>query len=471
MDTILDDYLPNFVSFKNEIAEAEVLELTDSFKVLGNIESSEESDNENICVENSSSTSSGSDLENEDNATSEEDDVPCDVDEGVSDNVVLSKNVPIPSWLLEEARVCNMCPSINTLLLLRIYFYSPQVEDYEYSWAGSATLPILQVIAGLLGLPTIEYWYRMKNRYVSSQLSSVNSISELNFPELNVLNLLPHSDKRTILFSALKIENDTVLDGCVDDWKLFFMSIIYWLKTNEEPSIKYWHIHALIITFITVNVIGGKVGLFWNKKTFLKKFRTKINFALKNSALKIDSGECHNIIEALKVVTLDDCLIALDCLIPYFHIDEKLNRNSRTFSRSTLHIYARLQSTFELAVTLNSLLLQPFKRCHLGNFYNGTFLYNFTVNFKTRTNILSYIENLLGKAPSILNLYYAVYNSLITLLPSTPKQIVKQKRSKTKTKIVLVNSECCIDETSDVEEFNDCNNRYSLLNNQCFVHK
>ncbi|XP_014288558.1 protein asteroid [Halyomorpha halys] len=471
LESTLNDYLPEYIGDKNNIQSEEVLELINSFNSLCCTESSEESDNESVSSkELLGSSSDNPDSEVEEELEENESDVSSDEASVKNIDVTVPKNLLIPSWLLHESRLGNMCPSINTLLSIKVYFYCPQVEDYESDWAGSISLPILQVVLGLLGLSSINYWYRKKSKYVNSLLLSVKSVSGLDFPELDVLHMLSPSEKKLIIFKTLDVENPSILQSFPREWHLLLMSIVFWSKANES-SIKYWHLHALIITIITINVIFRQVGPCWQKKTFLKKYGSKMKILLKNNVPKSLPFECKSTIEAIEMVTSDDCLIALDGLIPYFHVDENLNRNSKRFSRNIVHTYAQLQSTFELGVTLNSLLSHPFKRSHLGNFYNGTFLYNFTVNFKGRTNVLSYMQTLLGKAPSVLNLYIAVYNNLMLLIPDPPKQVVKVKKPKKRKEIKEVKMETCNEEMSDTDSFNDANNRYCLLSSQVIVNR
>lgn len=475
LESCLSDYLPEYIANRNNQQSQEVLGLINSFNSLHCTENSEESD-ESVCS-TKSLTLDSDDSVSEDTLSSE---VEVELEENESDvlsedesvmkcDVTHSKHT-IPTWLLQESRMCNVSPFINTLLSLKVYFYCPQVEDYECEWAGSISLPILQVLLGLLRLSSINYWHRRKSKYVNSQLLPVDSISGLGFPELDVLNILPLSKKKLIIFKTLDVENTSILQSFPCEWHLLLMSIVFWNKTNES-SIKYWHLHALIITIITINVICKKVGPCWQKKTFLKRHGSKLKTLLKNEVTKSQSVQCKSTIEAIEMVRFDDCLIALDRLIPYFHIDETFNRNSKRFSRGIVHTYAQLQSTFELADALNSLLSCPFKRSHLGNFYNGTFLYNFTVNFKGRTNVLSYLHSLLGKAPSVLNLYITVYDSLILLIPDAPKQVVKIKKLKKRKEIKIVRNESGNEEMSDADSFNDSNNRYCLLSSQVIVNR
>lgn len=442
LESTLSDYLPEYISNENNQQSQEILELINSFNLLSCPDNPVESE-ESVCSEKSLTLDSD-DSASVDNINGE---VEVELEENESD--VLS----------EDESDTN-----------RDVSHPKNVEDYDCEWAGSISLPILQILSGLLRLPSVNYWSRRKSKYVHSQLIPVYSISGLEFPELDLLNILSPSKKKLIILKTLGVENTSILQGFPSEWHLLLMSVVFWNKANES-SIKYWHLHALIITIIATNVIFKKVGPFWQKKTFLKRHGSKLKDLLKKEQPKNQSALCKSTIEAIEMVSFDDCLIALDCIIPYFHIDETLNRNSKRFSRSIVHAYAQLQSTFELAVTLNSLLSYPFKRCHLGNFYNGTFLYNFSVNFKGRTNILSYLQSLLGKAPSVLNLYTTVYDSLILLIPDAPKQIIKTKKPKKRKEVIEVRNESENEEMSDVDSFNDSNNRYCLLSSQVIVNR
>lgn len=469
LNTPLDAYLPDEVT--RQFRSENVSEMIEEFKMLSVWNGLTDSDGEESDYEpNIDETHNIQDDKLNESCSSFSEDSDSDSESGLIPedecNAYLTteqnkKTALFPSWLLEESRKGNVCPSINTLLLLKIYFYVPQVEDYELPHAGIITLPILQVIIGLLELEQISYWARFKGRYIGTRLEPIKFNAEITFPKLSELNKLSHFERRNVILKTLLVEGDELIESFLPDWQLYIASIVYWMKRNDNPNIRPWHVHALLMTLLVVNVICSKIGTFWQKKTFMNRYGSKLKVLAKRTLSKQEHSD-GTIIGAINAVSEDDCIIAMEYLIPYFHIDDNLNRRSRNFSRNTIHLYAQLQSCFDLANTLNSLLLMPLRRSNLSMFYNGTFLYNFTANFKSRSNILSYVENLFSKAPSIAIVYKIVYDKLNSLIPSAPKQKVKVKRNKRKVERVQ-EVEKDIPDASDNEEFLDNNNKYSVL--------
>lgn len=363
-----------------------------------------------------------------------------------------------PEWYLDEFRQVNICPSLNTLISLRAYFSDPQVEDYLLPHAGNIALSILLGISFYLGLENISYWSRIKSHYRVMRLEAADKSIIVNKPKLSLLYSLGDSQKEQIVYDALKIDRVNYLEGFPSEWKLYIMSVVYWLKKRDRPLIKPYHLHALIVTLITVCVIGSKIGHFWKRKTFLCRFGKKLTTREVNETtnLKVTSVK-----EAIEDVSEGDCVRAMDSLIQYFQVDN-FGRRSNNFSRETIHLFGQLQSTFDLAVTLNTLLLLPFKRSNLSMFYNGTFLYNFTVNLKKRTDIVSYIEYLFRDQPAIVILYKIICDAVSNMYENLPTQKIKKRKPKNRKKTERTDSEVVFEDNSD-DDFEDLNNKFCAL--------
>uniref|UniRef100_A0A023EZ07 Putative asteroid n=1 Tax=Triatoma infestans TaxID=30076 RepID=A0A023EZ07_TRIIF len=376
-------------------------------------------------------------------------------------------NFKIPHWLLERSRRCQMAPQIITLFTLNSYFCVPQMEDCSLPHAGEIGLPLLRIIGGLvLDKSSVRYWYRHSfSDYRCKLIETLKYFKNGELPELFALSEVSTDDRKTILLDTMKVERGEFLDSYPEDWRLLIICLVYWIKSKE--TVNPCHIHAVILMLIAVNICQTKIGFFRKTKLFVRKYGAKLKSLEKiraNVTAKYVENGNKSIIQQLSEITVDDCLLVFQIILSNFSVDTGLKERPRSFSRTLVHIFAELQTVLDLGQTLNSLLLQPYKRLEISKFYNGTFLYNVAANLKRQSEIINYLEKLFKKSPRLLNLHMTLYTALAQFTSWTvtePKKLHKKRHKKRREKT---------DDSSELEEvneeigtFHDVNNKFSLL--------
>ncbi|KAJ8918390.1 hypothetical protein NQ315_008086 [Exocentrus adspersus] len=211
---------------------------------------------------------------------------------------------------------------------------------------------------------------------------------------------------------------------------------------------------------------GQNVGMCSTRKELDKKIN-KLNASPTNIKKTIRSDKT-GIIDALENISYNDSLMALDRLYSNFHMDVKMETNHRLFDRNVVHSMAQFQSCLLHLKYLNNLLNLPFASFIASDIFNGTFIYNLTINFMKRPNLDNYIALIFKDSPTVLDSVTLVIkeirriceNSVICTAP--PRRRRKKKKRKEADVVKNCDSEDCSD--SDKEECClDPNNKYSAL--------
>lgn len=269
---------------------------------------------------------------------------------------------------------------------LEDFFSTPQPENYELPYAGEPYTVLLRYIGGLLlGKTDIQYWHRQhRNKYERVTIETITGSPACDpFPPLENLDALPLEDRRAI-FNDIMFVTDSNIEGVPENLKLYIIAVNYWLQNDKYSEIKPHHVHAVIMMMVTMLVIDETIGHHRQRKTFIKKYGQAVSKISKSreqlGRMKV-IPVVDDLIQAISSVKKDDCILIFDSLLQYFHVDRQM-KNSRHFSSSLVHSFARLQCCLQFVSMLNAVLCSPYEDMKIHKFYNGTFLYNIASNLK-----------------------------------------------------------------------------------------
>ena len=403
-----------------------------------------------------------------------------------------------PDWFKENLRCGKLPRCFINMLVHHIYFSAPQVEDFSLPFSHKISLPLLCVIFGLLTAGKVTHGAKL--HYIAYKenaqlqtlilLPTYGTATMNEFLPLENLPALPVSVRRNLLYDVVGFDaNDILLlQGFPDDWKVFIIALIYWGRNVCQPSLTVHHIHAILFSIISLNVVDIHAGYCRSKQALSKKNGGKIKKHVKSQNVQENEykasygtfqsasngpaemfkcdvtghyGSGHgSVTEALAAVSSEECFYIVETMLPYHQVDECLKSSPRLFCVSVVHIFAQFQSCLLHVMHLNALLNLPFIQCNVANFYSGTLMYNAYLNFKKESNVEDYIvTSLLKCVPTIAALYRVMVASVMDFLPklTVKQQKKRRKRRKEKTKPKCHNETVLSDEhipkiQSNIEE-------------------
>jgi len=372
-----------------------------------------------------------------------------------------------PDWFKENLRCGNLPRSFINMLVHHIHFSAPQVEDFLLPFSHRISLPLLCVIFGLLTAGKVIHETKLQYiAYKDAQLQTLillptcGTATMNEFPPLENVPDLPISVRRHLVYDVVGFDaNDIlVLQGFPDDWKIFIIALIYWGRNVSQPSLTVHHIHAILFSVISLNVVDRHAGYYRPKKALLKETGSKLKKYVKSQNLQDNeyassSGTFHSanretaeifesahygsgystVTETLAAVSSEECFCVAENILPYHQVDERLKSSPRLFYVSVVHMFAQFQSCLLHVMHLNAVLNLPFIQCQVANFYSGTLIYNAYMKFKEQSNVGEYVITYVLKCvPTIAALYSIMVASVMDFLPQLTVKHGKKRRKRRK---------------------------------------
>lgn len=384
----------------------------------------------------------------------------------------------IPNWLLVSARRGKIQSCVFDILCLNQYFFPPQVEDYSQSPSHNISLKILGALVGLLlghSEGYVKYWTRKGSRLDWYTVDPILETTSVTFP---TLDKLPNLDERQRLSVLLEVADINIsLQQFPEEWHLFVLAILFWLKNMKEPAPSESHLHTLIMCLLGIYTIDSNIGVHRNKQTFTKKYKnylgklTEVRSKEKETAKESKNEKPqHELVDpniALGNVARDDCITIFESILPYHHLSEQLKVKPKLFCSSTIHAFSQFQSCLFHLLVLNSVLNFPLKETKIHQMFSGTFVYNMFTNLSKRNNIIAYVETFFQQSPTLLNLYKALIQSFYSILGENclrrkPAKVNRKKKKNMRFKNEKEN-ESISEKVAEEEEFFDENNMFSKL--------
>ncbi|XP_067006897.2 protein asteroid [Anabrus simplex] len=415
-------------------------------------------------------------------------------------NMSVESEVSFPPWFLTRFQQGDFSSCLIDMITHKTYFMSPQVDDSSLRHSHAISLPVIQVIFGLLvahqGLSyDVCLTYYARDSYGQPKkftLSPLYRTATVSFPKLDNLPDLPTVKRELILLECLNFDSEDkqAFEDFPPQWRLFLISLVFWARNCTEPLLTNCHIGAILCSLIALNLVDSQAGYFRSRKVLMKKQGPNLKKILNSRCLKLDEDSCKNketinitnkdaldeeshpeqdLTKILSSVSIDDCLLLVETFFPFHQIEEKLKGSIKLYSTITVHAFAQFESCLFHIMQLNALLGFPFLHCQVAHFYSGMFVYNAFANFKKRSDALAYIMLLISQAPSVRVLFKKLYLCVMDLLPniSTLNKCTRRRR-KGKVKHKTCGDEEEVDgvesnTTSEEEFYIDSNNKFSAL--------
>lgn len=406
-------------------------------------------------------------------------------DNADNDEELSCDSIGVPFWLLDYARKGKIQSCVIDVVNLKQHFFPPQVEDHSLVSSHHISLKLLSAIVGLLlgkSDSFVKYWTRNGAHLDWYTVDPIYESNSFIFPPCSEVLTISSSKKLCAILDIAEVSIN--LQSFPNEWQLFVVAILFWLKNMNQPAATESHLHTLAMCLVAIFTIDSKIGVHRNKPTFTKKYknylsklvesRSKASKSSKVLSNTLTSSSNHENVEdnvklALNEVTHDDCVLMFEAILPYHHLSEQIKAKPKQFCLVTVHAFAQFQSCLFHLMVFNSVLGFPLQEPSISRLYSGTFAYNMFVNLSKRNNISAYVETFFQGAPSLLNLYKSVIGILkasISDVGLCTKYAKKGPKRRKKPKEPAMDQPTTLnieDEKEDDTVFFDDNNIFSRL--------
>ncbi|XP_054281710.1 protein asteroid-like [Macrosteles quadrilineatus] len=388
----------------------------------------------------------------------------------------------VPYWLLDFARKGKIQSCVFDILTLQQYFFLPQVEDFTLPPSHLISLKLLNAIVGLLQGENgnlVKYWTRNGSQLCSYNVEPITATPTSQFPQCERIPDISQDIRKALILEVAEADLD--LTSVPEDWHLFLIALVFWLKNMKQPAPSEAYLHTMVMCLVGIYTVDSSIGVYRNRQTFMRKYRNFLNKVVEarsrekpklkdsNEESKIENEiESSDLSNQLKSVSSEDCVLIIETILPYHHVSEQVKMKPKLFCLSTVHAFAQFQSSLLHLMILNSILGYPLKDCFVSKLFSGTFVYNVFQNFSKRNNIGLYVETLLRTSPSLLKLYKSLvcylqkYLNSVALIENPTKSRRKKKKDNKRLKLEQSHERRPEEEESS-EMFIDDNNRFSGL--------
>nr|XP_026488784.1 protein asteroid [Vanessa tameamea] len=361
----------------------------------------------------------------EDEEGSQEDDEEAVIDE---------KLELIPPWLAEKIRRGQIPYTYLNLYVHHLHVCNPQAEDFTEKDCFLCTLPILRYAFDILtdfSHDDCVYVCRENYGYKKIIVGKEHAIPrplDVPFEEINDEQLKLYFQH----FLNLKLPNLNlaVIEMLPLNFHLFMISILYWVSTCSVPVA---HVHSLIMSYITLEVIDEKTGtargsyLFNNRNAKkleeLRKIPTSI--AISDDELFLNKNK----------VKYEDCLIAASIILKHFEIDDSIRKRPKSYDIKKIHSFAQFQCILHQINSLNILCGSPFEMTRYSKCYNGVLIYNIALKLEKQADPVKFLQDYIKGATTVILFYKSicsVYKQLLEEMNLSNVQWSKRKRNRGK---------------------------------------
>lgn len=306
----------------------------------------------------------------------------------------------LPHWLEQNYRRGTVNSEVMTIITLKKIFFKVQLENYEKPPYYEVSFKILERIFGILfGKNDSISTFGRKNGLNIGQYKIKPYITSPYIP-LADLNKTDLEYRKNIILNLIGLKK---FNGIPKEWELFVLILFYWIiHTNNHKS---KHMHALVVSAITLNII--------------KKIETNSQSKTLENNIGISIIE-----ENIAKVKQEDCRNAMKIMSTLFEVDQY---NDKHLYYKVIHPFAQFQSCVYFFMILNSLLDFPYDQCRIENFYKGSFLYNLCVKMETCDPEVYVSQQLFMESVSLNNVYKSILSHFEILL------VVPKKRTNSGT--------------------------------------
>ncbi|CAH0557936.1 unnamed protein product [Brassicogethes aeneus] len=340
------------------------------------------------------------------------DNIEEDIDEEIKDtesdedtisgiyNKDLMKN--LPEIFFEKYRDCTLPPSFMDMVVQHKYYCIAMLEDYSLKPAHFISFPIVSAIFKIINHNSKEnFTVVARCKTMESTYENYNvPLPEKSLPCFMDIQTMDEISRKHLMLEILNIDK-SFIDNCLNhfptSWQILLIALKYiYAKTKTYT----FYSNSLILCAIILNYFDPKIG--YNRST--SAFDNKYGKTVKH--LKAKLQDFNSITSGLDSITKDEAILCMDGIISHFQMNPKIMEDKLLYKRHTIHDLAEIQSCILHLVYLNLLLNCPYNIFMIYKFYNGTFMYNMSENFKKKqSNLDEYMKTLLQKCPNVLKIF------------------------------------------------------------------
>ncbi|XP_045459254.1 protein asteroid-like [Melitaea cinxia] len=336
----------------------------------------------------------------------------------------------IPAWFAEKIYCEKIPPVYLNLYAHHLQICNPQAEDFTERDSFLCSLSIVRLAFDILTDFSYDYCYyvsRAKEGYKRIKISKQYSIPrpfDVSFKEMN--------DEQLKLcfkyFLHFKLSNLDLplIEMLPSNFQLFMISMLWWIASCSVPEA---HVHSLIMSYITLEVIDEKTGTARGHNRFNKRHAEKLEEIRKNK-ISYEAAENELFLNNNKVQH-DDCLIAASAILKLFEIDDSIQKNPKSYDIKRIHSFAQFQCVLHQMNSLNTLCSKPFESTIFSKCYNGILIYNIALKLQKYPDPLSFFDEYIKDATTVLLFYksiYSIYKKLVTIMRLSTVQWSNMKR-------------------------------------------
>ncbi|XP_034850502.1 protein asteroid homolog 1 isoform X3 [Mirounga leonina] len=343
-------------------------------------------------------------------------------------------NLDLPEWVLVALAKGQLSPFISDALVLRRTILHTQVENMQQPNAHRVSLPIRQIIYGLLlnASPHLENmsWDALPSQPLAfSEMERINKniktsiVNAVELPkdhsDLSKLTELSLAKRQILLLDTLKVKR-TVLESIPSSLKLPISVSCYWLQHTESKA-KLHHLQALLLGMLM--------------------------------------GPLHAIITSPDKEDLREDGARM--LYEEFQRVKEQTRPGTRLDLDTAHIFCQWQCCLQMGMYLNQLLSTPLPEPDLTRLYSGSLVHGLCQQLLTSASV----ESLLSMCPKAKQLYEHLFNATRSYAPAElflPKGKSNSKKRRQK-KHSTSWSKNRVGTTSDTRCLYEGSNRFGLL--------
>ncbi|XP_034984668.2 protein asteroid homolog 1 isoform X2 [Zootoca vivipara] len=312
-----------------------------------------------------------------------------------------AKKLELPPWILTALAKGLIAPFISDALILKRTILHVQVENMQRPSAHAISLPIRQIIYGLLlgvskrsastslGKAPTHVFHEfdrvqraLKKSFVQAAALSGHFCSD--HYSLNTLREVPLADRLILLLETLGVTGSILEPAPCHLW-LPLAVTCYWTQ-HSEPKVKLQHTKALLL-----GVIVGEL----------------------DKAIHSPDPKCSPT-EIDKTV------------YEQFSKWKKDTSQKEAMELDAAHIFCQWQCCLQMGLYLNQLLCSPLLEPDLTRLYNGTLVHSLYRELKSTSSP----ENLLSASPKM----YQLYSNMIHIVKDVAPPGFFQKKKKPKSR-------------------------------------
>jgi hypothetical protein len=366
-------------------------------------------------------------------------------DENVESNVDFKRKY-------NQFKFSRLC---NDLLLYKSIIYSCQIELIDWPSTYLSSTEIRRIFYSLM-LQKYSKDESNEKTIVKEYLRQNNNLKIFEIETYKNFSCSTGLNFFHQLFPNNSIDSLVKFEGLNEKIKVFYIILFYWLQTHEAISQKFKNlnsIRAFIVSFIKYSIFdsmsgGQEINDDENLKLFKDKFQ---NF-----------NDYYNYLKDINVKSLNNSVYMNEIKKKF---NDYENCENKKLNIKQIHFICEFQAIFQSLALVNEYFENEmkFELIKLNKFFNGSFLYNFTLELNSRVNADLFIEELFSRKSVFSSLYKFLFDCFIKFFNEHQTKLNKVE----KTKAAKIHEEKNQNSNQDKHAlFIDKNNKFSCLSEE-----